>query len=29
MRANITPLLLVTNMRAGHGGASGQYDIYT
>jgi oligopeptidase B len=26
MRTNTTPLLLVTNMGAGHGGASGRYD---
>jgi oligopeptidase B len=26
MRANASPLLLVTNMGAGHGGASGRYD---
>ena len=26
LRANTTPLLLVTNMGAGHGGASGRYD---
>jgi oligopeptidase B len=26
MRTSTTPLLLVTNMGAGHGGASGRYD---
>ena len=26
MRTGTTPLLLVTNMGAGHGGASGRYD---
>ena len=26
LRTNTTPLLLVTNMGAGHGGASGRYD---
>jgi len=26
LKTNDTPLLLVTNMKAGHGGASGRYD---